>query len=89
MKVISPDEFDTGLYERIETSPDRVVLWRNPDTDVWWAVVTTSDHELGDGGPEAVVCAFALDKSERSDTAIIRWANSAAARGAHPEDETA
>lgn len=86
MKVISPDEFSTGLYERIDQAPDKVTLWLDPETQTWWALVLTTAHEIED--VQSVAVAYQLDKSERADTAVIRWANAAAARAAHPEDET-
>lgn len=85
MKVISSDQFDAGIYDKVENATDKITLWWNPDTETWWAVVTTSAHELD--GLEAVVSAFALDKSERADTTISKWATAAFLRAAHPENE--
>lgn len=85
MKVISHDQFDAGLYDQVENATDKITLWYHPEHKVWWAVVVTSAHELD--GAEAVVTAFALDRSERNDTTIAKWATNAAARAAHPENE--
>lgn len=85
MKVIDNTEFDSGIYEQVENATDKVTLWFHPEQKLWWAVVTTSTHEVD--GAEAVVTAFALDKSERADSTIAKWAQNAAERGAHPEDE--
>lgn len=85
MKVISNDEFDAGIYKQVDESNDKVILWQNPESGAWWAVVTTSTDEIE--GADSVAVAYALDGSERSDNTIRKWAVSAAARALHPEDE--
>ena len=83
MRLLAPDESEAHIYAAVEEAIDRVVLWKDP-TDQWWAVVRTDGEHVGVG---TVECAFVLDKSERGDAAIIRWAEKAKERGAHPEDE--
>jgi len=83
MRLLAADQSEEPVYGMIEDAIDRIVLWKDPD-DQWWAVVRTNGEHVGVG---IVECAFVLDKSERSDAAIIRWAEKAKERGAHPEDE--
>jgi len=83
MRLVAPDQSEEHVYAAVEGAIDRVVLWKAPD-DQWWAVVRTDGEHVGVG---VIECAFVLDKSERTDAAIIRWANTAKERGAHPELE--
>lgn len=84
MRLVAPDQSEEYVYAAIEEAIDRITLWKAPD-DLWWAVVRTDGEHVGVG---VVDCAFVLDKSERADAAIIRWAQAAKERGAHPELET-
>jgi hypothetical protein len=83
MRLVAPDHSEEHVYAAIEEAIDRITLWKAPD-DQWWCVVRTDGEHVGVG---VVDCAFVLDKSERTDAAIIRFAEKAKARGAHPEDE--
>lgn len=87
MKAISTEEFDAGIYQQIEEALDKITLWQHPETGLWWVKVDTTAHAVE--GVDSVTVAYALDRSERADTAVIRFATSAALRAAHPEEEEA
>jgi len=85
MRLLAADESEAHIYAAVDEAIDRIVLWKDP-TEQWWCVVRTDGQHVG---VDTVECAFVLDKSERSDASIIRFAEKAKERGAHPEDEMA
>lgn len=83
-RIIQPEEHELGIYTEGENALDRIQMWKSAE-GTWWAVVRTA---LPDGEQYTVgEVAFAVDKSERPDTAVIKWADRMLERARHPEEE--